>query len=82
MPSDVALADAPPEQAPARPDRQDIVAFVTDAATESVLRDGLIDAAPHGIEVHRTGIRARSRYCRRRRRHASLWSTSPARHAR
>lgn len=57
MPPDVAIADSPPEQAPARPDRQDIVAFVTDAATESVLRDGLIDAAPHGIEVHRTGIR-------------------------
>ena len=57
MPPDVAIADIPPEQAPARPDRQDIVAFVTDAATESVLRDGLIDAAPHGIEVHRTGIR-------------------------
>ena len=57
MPPDVAIADIPPEQAPARPDRQDIVAFVTDAATESVLRDGLVDAAPRGIEVHRTGIR-------------------------
>jgi pilus assembly protein CpaE len=57
MPSDVALENVRPEQAPARPDRQDIVAFVTDAATEGVLRDGLIDAAPHGMEVHRTGIR-------------------------
>lgn len=57
MPPDVAIADTPPEQAPVRPDRQDIVAFVTDAATESVLRDGLVDAAPHGIEVHRSGIR-------------------------
>jgi pilus assembly protein CpaE len=57
MPPDVAIADIPQDQAPARPDRQDIVAFVTDAATESVLRDGLVDAAPRGIEVHRTGVR-------------------------
>jgi pilus assembly protein CpaE len=47
----------PPEQAPARPDRKDIIAFITDADTESVLRDGLSDAAPHGIEFHRTNIR-------------------------
>lgn len=57
MPPDVPLADMPPEQAPARPDRKDIIAFITDADTESVLRDGLSDAAPHGIEFHRTNIR-------------------------
>ena len=57
MPSDVSIADVPPEQAPARPDRQDIVAFVTDAETESILRDGLSDAAPRGIEFHRTSAR-------------------------
>jgi pilus assembly protein CpaE len=57
MPPDVAIAEIAQEQAPARPDRKDIVAFVTDAATESVLRDGLVDAAPRGIEVHRTGVR-------------------------
>jgi pilus assembly protein CpaE len=51
------MADMPPEQAPARPDRKDIVAFITDAETEGVLRDGLSDAAPHGIEFHRTNIR-------------------------
>jgi pilus assembly protein CpaE len=57
MPADVAFADIRQEQAPARPDRPDIVAFVRDAETEAVLRDGLSDAATHGIEFHRTGIR-------------------------
>jgi pilus assembly protein CpaE len=57
MPPDIAHAETVPEQAPARPDRKDIVAFVADAATEVVLRDGLVDAAPRGIEVHRTGVR-------------------------
>jgi pilus assembly protein CpaE len=57
MPPDVPLADMPPEQAPARPDRKDIVAFITDAETEGVLRDGLSDAAPRGIEFHRANIR-------------------------
>jgi pilus assembly protein CpaE len=57
MPPDVPLAELPQEQAPARPDRKDIVAFVSDAETEAVLRDGLSDAAPHGVEFHRTNIR-------------------------
>jgi pilus assembly protein CpaE len=57
MPLDIPLAEIPPEQAPARPERKDIVAFVTDAETENVLRDGLSDAAPHGIEFHRANVR-------------------------
>ena len=57
MPPDVPLADIPTEQAPARPDRKDVVAFVTDAETENVLRDGLSDAAPRGVEFHRANIR-------------------------
>ncbi len=57
MPSDVAHAELQPEAAPARPDRKDIVAFVSDAETETVLRDGLSDAAPRGVEFHRTNIR-------------------------
>ena len=57
MPPDVALAELQPEQAPARPDRKDIIAFVTDAETENVLRDGLTDAAPHGVEFHRANVR-------------------------
>jgi pilus assembly protein CpaE len=58
MPPDVAISDLKPEQAPARPDRKDIIAFVTDAETENVLRDGLTDAAPHGVEFHRASVRA------------------------
>ncbi len=57
MPPDVPLAERPPEQAPARPDRKDVVAFVTDAETENVLRDGLSDAASRGIEFHRCNVR-------------------------
>ena len=57
MPPDISIADIPPDQAPARPDRNDIVAFVTNAETESILRDGLSDAAPRGIEFHRTNVR-------------------------
>lgn len=57
MPPDIPIADIAPEQAPARPDRKDIVAFVTDAETENVLRDGLSDAAPRGIEFHRANLR-------------------------
>lgn len=57
MPPDLPLAEIPPEQAPTRPDRKDILAFVVDVATEDILRDGLSDAAPHGIEFHRANIR-------------------------
>jgi len=58
MPSEVPLAELPPEQAPARPDRKDIVAFVADAETENILRDGLSDAAPRGVEFHRANVRS------------------------
>ncbi len=57
MPSEATIADLQQEQAPARPDRKDIVAFVTDAETEMVLRDGLSDAATRGIEFHRANVR-------------------------
>lgn len=55
--TNVPLADVPQEQASARPDRKDIMAFVTDVETEVVLRDGLSDAAPRGIEFHRSNVR-------------------------
>ncbi len=58
MPPDAAITEIQPEQAPARPDRKDIIAFVTDAETENVLRDGLTDAAPRGVEFHRANVRA------------------------
>ena len=57
MESDAPLAELPQDQAPARPDRQDVVAFVTDADTESVLRDGLSDVVPRGVTFHRGSIR-------------------------
>jgi pilus assembly protein CpaE len=57
MPPDVAIAEAPPEQAATRLDRKDIVAFVTDGETESVLRDGLADTATRGVEFHRASVR-------------------------
>src|SRR5215469_5648138 len=57
MPSGAPTADLAPEQAPARPDRQDIVAFVNDAATETVMRDALVEVAARGIEFHRANIR-------------------------
>ncbi len=57
MPSEITLTDTITEHAPARADRADILAFVTDAETEAVLRDGLSDAAPRGIEFHHTNIR-------------------------
>ena len=57
MPSDGPLTGVLQEQAPTRPDRKDIVAFVADADTESVLRDGLTYAAPRGVEFHRANVR-------------------------
>ena len=57
MPPDVPITETPHEQAPTRPDRKDIVAFVADGETESVLRDGLTDAAPRGVEFHRANVR-------------------------
>lgn len=57
MASDVPLAEIPQDQAPARPDRPDVVAFVTDAETESILRDGLSDVVPRGVTFHRSSIR-------------------------
>ena len=47
-----------PDGAPAaRPERQDILAFVTDAGTETILRDALADAASGSLDVRRADIR-------------------------
>lgn len=40
-----------------RPDRAALFGFVTDAASEAALREGLADAAPGGIELRRATIR-------------------------
>lgn len=42
----------------ARPDRPDLLGFVTDAASETALRDGLLDAAPDDIDLRKGGIAA------------------------
>ena len=46
------------ESGPARPGRATVMAFVTDAETETALREGLADVMPSGMEVRRAGIRA------------------------
>jgi len=45
------------EPASTRHDRPQFIAFVNDAATESVLRDGLVDAVPGGTDIRRGGVR-------------------------
>ncbi len=52
------IATAPEPQAEALNDRPLVVAFVADAATETALREGLVDAAPQGIEMRRGSARA------------------------
>jgi len=47
-----------PLGAAARPDRAELVAFVTDAGSETALRDGLIDAGVEELEIRRGGIGA------------------------
>ncbi len=42
----------------ARSDRPDLLSFVTDAASETALRDGLLDAAPDDIDLRKGGIAA------------------------
>lgn len=46
------------EPAAARHDRAPFLAFVNDAATETVLRDGLVDMVPGGTDIRRGGVRA------------------------
>ncbi len=41
-----------------RVDRLSVAAFVTDAATESVLRDGLGDLVPEGLDIRRGSVRS------------------------
>lgn len=42
----------------ARSDRAALIGFVTDATSETALRDGLLDAAPDDIDLRRGGIAA------------------------
>jgi pilus assembly protein CpaE len=63
MPNEVvATPTAPPRSEPTsnaslpRHDRAAAMSFVTDATTETALRDGLTDVLPEGLDSHRGGI--------------------------
>ena len=58
MPPDGALAAGSPEAETERPDRPLIIAFVGDQETETVLREGLLEAVPQGFEIRRGTVRA------------------------
>ena len=61
MPDDglhqAALSAAPAEQALARHDRPELIAFVTDAHSEEAVRTGLADAVNEAIDLRRGGVR-------------------------
>jgi pilus assembly protein CpaE len=40
-----------------RPDRPNLIAFASDQATETALREGLLDAMPQGFEIRRGNLR-------------------------
>ena len=56
--SDAQRSDASSGQALARHDRQELIAFVTDAQSEEAIRTGLADAVSEAIDLRRGGIRA------------------------
>ena len=51
-------AAAPGERDIGRPDRLTVLAFLADAATEQVLREGLVGIAVNGVEFRRGSVRA------------------------
>ena len=58
MSAETALLAEPPIAEAQRPDRPLIIAFVGDQATETVLREGLLEAVPQGFEIRRGTVRA------------------------
>jgi pilus assembly protein CpaE len=58
MPPDGALLPESPRAETQRPDRPLVIAFVGDQATETVLREGLLEAVPQGFEIRRGTLRA------------------------
>jgi pilus assembly protein CpaE len=52
------LTAAPAEQALARHDRPELIAFVTDANSEEAVRTGLADSVNEAIDLRRGGVRA------------------------
>jgi pilus assembly protein CpaE len=58
MPPDGAVrVDAPVDETQ-RPDRPLVIAFASDQATETALREGLLEAVPQGFEIQRANVRA------------------------
>lgn len=47
-----------PSPATVRPDRAELIGFLTDATSETALRDGLIDATSENIDLRRGGVAA------------------------
>ena len=58
MPPDALLLSESPTAGQQRPDRPLVVAFIGDQTTETVLREGLLEALPQGFEVRRGTVRA------------------------
>jgi pilus assembly protein CpaE len=58
MPPDGVLLAGSPTAEAQRPDRPLVVAFVGDQTTETVLREGLLEAVPQGFEIRRGTVRA------------------------
>jgi pilus assembly protein CpaE len=58
VPDDIAVPVRTDDASSGRPDRLALLSFVTDAETEAVLREALIEILPDGVEVRRGDIRA------------------------
>jgi len=58
MNQDLASANAAAGEGLSRPDRPAVLAFLSDAASEQVLRDGLGDLVANGIDIRRGNIKA------------------------
>ena len=56
QPGDTPRGDTPRSDTQ-RPDRPSIIAFVGDQATETALREGLLEAVPQGFEIRRGTVR-------------------------
>ena len=57
MPPDGTLLTDVPTADTQRPDRPLVIAFVGDQTTETVLREGLLEAVPEGFEIRRGTVR-------------------------
>jgi pilus assembly protein CpaE len=58
MNQDVARSNASAGEAVSRPNRLAVLAFISDTATEQVLRDGLADVVANGLDIRRGNVKA------------------------